>query len=84
MTQTSKPRALTYTEMMNGGRQQLEQEEHMREQELQQKLNELQCDVNHRPLRQQGSSAVVHAPMQDQDETEAETSSAVQAEPDAT
>ena len=62
MTQPSKPRALTYTEMMNGGRQQLEQEEDMREQELQQKLNELQCDDNHRPLRQQGSSAVVHAP----------------------
>ena len=29
MTQPSKPRALTYTEMMNGGRQQLEQEEHI-------------------------------------------------------
>jgi len=47
MTQPSKPRALTYTEMMNGGRQQLEQEEHVREQELQQKLNELQRDVDH-------------------------------------
>ena len=29
-----KPRALTYTEMMNGGRQQMDEDEHAREQEL--------------------------------------------------
>ena len=29
-----KPRALTYTEMMNGGRQQIDEAEHAREQEL--------------------------------------------------
>ena len=47
MTEPSQPRALTYTEMMNGGRQQLEHEEHIREQELQQRLNELERDVDH-------------------------------------
>ena len=30
-----KPRALTYTEMVNGGRQQMDEDEHAREQELQ-------------------------------------------------
>ena len=34
-----KPRALTYTEMMNGGRQQLDVVEHAREQELQQRVD---------------------------------------------
>ena len=34
----SKPRALTYTEMMNGGRQQMDEAEHVREQQLQQGL----------------------------------------------
>ena len=29
-----KPRALTYTEMMNGGRQQMDEDKHAREQEL--------------------------------------------------
>ena len=38
MTEPSKPRALTYTEMMNGGRQQLELKEHIREQKLKQAL----------------------------------------------
>ena len=47
MTEPSQPRALTYTEMMTGGRQQLEHEEHIREQKLQQKLNELERDVDH-------------------------------------
>ena len=31
---TSKPRALTYTEMMNGGKQQLDPEAHQRELDL--------------------------------------------------
>ena len=55
MTEPSKPRALTYTEMMNGGRQQLGQEEHIREQELKQKLNELQRDVDHLEQALEGS-----------------------------
>ena len=33
-----KPRALTYTEMMNGGRQQMDEAEHAREQQLQQRV----------------------------------------------
>ena len=33
-----KPRALTYTEMMNGGRQQMDEDEHAREQELEHAL----------------------------------------------
>ena len=33
-----KPRALTYTEMMNGGRQQMDEAEHAREQEIQQRV----------------------------------------------
>ena len=41
-----KPRALTYTEMMNGGRQQMDEAEHAREQQLQQRLEDLQKDVD--------------------------------------
>ena len=41
-----KPRALTYTEMMNGGRQQMDEAEHSREQELQQRVDALQMDVD--------------------------------------
>ena len=37
-----KPRALTYTEMMNGGRQQMDEAEHAREQELQQRVDALE------------------------------------------
>ena len=33
-----KPRALTYTEMMNGGRQQMDEAEHAREREVQQRV----------------------------------------------
>ena len=33
-----KPRALTYTEMMIGGRQQMDEDEHAREQELENAL----------------------------------------------
>ena len=40
-----KPRALTYTEMMNGGRQQMDEAEHAREQELQQRVEALHKDV---------------------------------------
>ena len=41
-----KPRALTYTEMMNGGRQQMDEAEHAREQELQQRVDSLQKAVD--------------------------------------
>ena len=46
MTEPMKPRALTYTEMMNGGRQQMDEAEHAREQELQQRVEDLQRDVD--------------------------------------
>ena len=42
----TKPRALTYTEMMNGGRQQMDEAEHAREQELLQRVDALQKDVD--------------------------------------
>ena len=41
-----KPRALTYTEMMNGGRQQMDEAEHVREQQLQQRVEDLVKDVD--------------------------------------
>ena len=40
------PRALTYTEMMNGGRQQMDEAEHVREQQLQQRVEDLERDVD--------------------------------------
>ena len=46
MAEPEKPRALTYTEMMNGGRQQMDEAEHAREQQLQQRLEDLQKDVD--------------------------------------
>jgi len=46
MAEPMKPRALTYTEMMNGGRQQMDKAEHAREQELQQRVEDLQKDVD--------------------------------------
>ena len=46
MAEPLKPRALTYTEMMNGGRQQLDEAEHAREQNLQQRVEALQRDVD--------------------------------------
>ena len=46
MAEPQKPRALTYTEMMNGGRQQMDEAEHAREQQLQQRLEDLQKDVD--------------------------------------
>ena len=41
-----KPRALTYSEMMNGGRQQMDEAEHVREQQLQQRVEDLEKDVD--------------------------------------
>ena len=46
MGEPIKPRALTYTEMMNGGRQQMDEAEHAREQQLQQRVDALQKDVD--------------------------------------
>jgi hypothetical protein len=46
MAEPMKPRALTYTEMMNGGRQQMDEAEHAREQELQQRVEDLQRNVD--------------------------------------
>ena len=46
MAEPIKPRALTYTEMMNGGRQQMDVAEHAREQQLQQRVEDLQRDVD--------------------------------------
>ena len=46
MAEPMKPRALTYTEMMNGGRQQMDRAEHAREQELKQRVEDLQKDVD--------------------------------------
>ena len=46
MAEPEKPRALTYTEMMNGGRQQMDEAEHAREQQMQQRLEDLQKDVD--------------------------------------
>ena len=46
MAEPMKPRALTYTEMMNGGRQQIDEAEHVRERQLQQRIEELQKDVD--------------------------------------
>ena len=40
------PRALTYTEMMNGGRQQMDEAEHASEQEVQQRVEALEKDVD--------------------------------------
>ena len=45
MTEPIKPRALTYTEMMNGGRQQLDEAAHSHEQQLQERVENLEQDV---------------------------------------
>ena len=46
MPEPMKPRALTYIEMMNGSRQQMDEAEHAREQEVQQRVDALQKDVD--------------------------------------
>ena len=55
-----KPRALTYTEMMNGGRQQMDEAEHAREQELQQRVDALQKDVDQleQALADEGTNSI--------------------------
>ena len=49
------PRALTYTEMMNGGRQQMDEAEHAREQELQQRVEDLEKNVDRLKQALEGS-----------------------------
>ena len=44
---TPKPRALTYTEMMNGGKQQLDPEAHQRELDLVRGTEALEVVVEH-------------------------------------
>ena len=59
MAELMKPRALTYTEMMNGGRQQMDKAEHAREQELQQRVEDLQKDVDQLEQSQGGSRLII-------------------------
>ena len=47
MTEPMKPRALTYTEMMNGGRQQRSKPGQRRERELQKRVEALELQVDH-------------------------------------
>ena len=56
MAEPINPRALTYTEMMNGGRQQMDEAEHVREQQLQQRVEELQKDVDQLEKSREGGS----------------------------
>ena len=56
MAEPMKPRALTYTEMMNGGRQQMGEVEHAREQQLKQRVDALQKDVDQLEKSLEGGS----------------------------
>ena len=47
MTERNEPRALTYTEMMNSGRQQIGEDEQLRERALQRRIEELVKQVEH-------------------------------------
>ena len=60
MADLMKPRALTYTEMMKGGRQQIDEAEHSLEQELKQRVEDLERDVAQleQALADQGSSSI--------------------------
>ena len=60
MAEPIKPRALTYTEMMNGGRQQMDEVEHAREQELQQRGEELRKGVDQleQALADEGTNSI--------------------------
>ena len=55
-----KPSALTYTQMMNGGRQKIDDADHAREQELQQLVQDLEREVAQleQALRDQGSNSI--------------------------
>ena len=56
MAEPMNPRALTYTEMMNGGRQQMDEAEHAREQQLKQQVDALQKDVDQLEKSLEGGS----------------------------
>ena len=56
MAEPMKPRALTYTEMMNGGRQQMDEAEHAREQQLKQRVDALQKEVDQLEKSLEGGS----------------------------
>ena len=45
--ESNKPRALTYREMMNGGRQQLDEADYVLQEAFQQRLDDLERDVEH-------------------------------------
>ena len=54
------PRALTYTEMINGARQQMDEVEHAREQELQQRVDAWQKAVGQleQALADEGTNSI--------------------------
>ena len=56
MAEPVKPRALTYTEMMNGGRQQMDEAEHAREQQLQQRVEDMADRDRDPPVRAQNAA----------------------------
>ena len=56
MAEPMKPRALSYSEMMNGGRQQMDEAEHAREQQLKQRVDALQKDVDQLEKSLEGGS----------------------------
>ena len=56
MAEPMKPRALSYSEMMNGGRQQMDEAEHAREQQLKQRVDVLQKDVDQLEKSLEGGS----------------------------
>ena len=60
MAEPIKPRALTFTEMINVGRQQMDEAEHAREQELQQRVDALQKDVDQleQALADEGTNSI--------------------------
>ena len=55
MAEPIKLRSLTYTEMMNGGRQQLDEAAHTRKQQLQQRIANLEQDVGRPEQALEGS-----------------------------
>ncbi|RPF80871.1 hypothetical protein [Synechococcus sp. CC9616] len=70
MTDPDKPRALSYTEMMNGGRQRLDQEAHHRELDLRDRVEELERKVEHleKALQYQKRKARRFQPIDSSDE----------------
>ncbi len=69
MTEPTKPRALTYTEMMNGGRQHLDDAKHISEQEMQKKVVDLERQVDHLERALQDSATPNSEPSLPEEET---------------